>query len=120
MNAYAEMLADLESHRLTVELFPAPTQTHENHFVRVATDKNPLWYRNLCSLHASRRESKCGKFKTKIKRASIISALSSLSEGKPTKSNYSEELIKISENYENSFSALNSAKLSTLKLYGNF
>ena len=119
MNAFAEMLADLESHRLSVELFPAPDATHENHFVRVATDRNPIWYRNLCDRHASTRETKSGKFKTKIKRRGVLATLRRLADGRGTKSNYREELGKIAENYENQFSALNCAKLSTLKLYGN-
>ena len=120
MNAYVEMLSDLCSHRLTVELFPAPDPKHENHFVRIATDRNPLWYRNLCAAHASRRETKSGKFKTKIKRRNVVSVLTRLSEFLDTKSVYRAELEKIAANYENSFSALNSAKLSTMKLYGNF
>lgn len=119
MNPFAEMLAEIHSQRLEVVLFPAREQKHELHFVRVAISKNPLWYRDLCAAHASQRKGyRGGKFKTRIKRAGIVSALEKLAEGKPTKSDYSEQLRRISRNFESAGKFTEKGKAATLRLFG--
>ena len=120
MNTFIEMLAEIHSQRLDVALFPAPDQKHQLHFVRVAISKNPLWYRNLCAAHASnRKDYKGGKFKTRIKRAAIVSALEKLAEGKPTKSDYAEQLRRIARNFESAGKFTEKAKATTLRLFGH-
>lgn len=119
MNPFIEMLSEIHSQRLDVALFPAPNQKHELHFVSVAISKNPLWYRNLCAAHASNRKDYAGgKFKTRIKRAGIISALEKLADGKPTKSDYAEQLRTIARNFESSGKFTEKGKAATLRLFG--
>lgn len=119
MNSYIEMLAEIHSQRLDVALFPARERKHDLHFVRVAISKNPLWYRNLCAAHASQRKDyKGGKFKTRVKRAGIIAALEKLANGKPTKSDYAEQLRTIARNFENGGQFTEKAKTITLRLFG--
>lgn len=120
MNPFVEMLAEIHSQRLQVALFPAREQKHELHFVRVAISKNPLWYRNLCAAHASNRKGyRGGKFKTRIKRAGVVSALEKLAEGKPTKSDYAEQLRRIAQNFESAAKFTEKGKATTLRLFGH-
>lgn len=118
MNTFAQMLCDLESNRLSVELVPAREPKHACHFVRVACGVNPLWYRNLCAAYASRRKGyRGGKFKTKIKRRGILAALERLAAGTYSKSNYVADLDKIAANYENAANFAKTSKANTLRLF---
>lgn len=53
----AELLLDeLEQNRLTVILVPAPQPRHESHFIRVASERNPWWFRSLNTHQEVRRD----------------------------------------------------------------
>jgi hypothetical protein len=119
MNPFIEMLGEIQSQRLIVALYPAPTPKHELHFVRVAISKNPVWYRNLCAAHASARTGyNGGKFKTKVKRAGIVRALELLADGKETGSDYADELRRIARNHGDAANFTKTAKSATLRLFG--
>src|SRR3990172_5226855 len=49
------LLADLESHRLTVSLAAAPDRRHSGHKIRCVEQRNPAWYRQLCAEYITRR-----------------------------------------------------------------
>ena len=91
-----EMLCDLESNPLVVVL--APSRRHDRNEmdqIRVVVSRNPSWYRSLCGANISKRGTRHGKFDTAIRRQNILRILTRLSEGKPTRSKYAPELIKI-------------------------
>jgi len=93
-DTFAELLAELESHRLEVALFPARHPRHETHCVRVAVGQNPTWYRRLCAAHpSSRRRSKTAP-DTRIRRANVLAVLGALAAGKPTRSRYAAALTQ--------------------------
>ncbi|HQF38821.1 MAG TPA: hypothetical protein PK322_06860 [Opitutaceae bacterium] len=85
---FAELLAELESHRLEVALVPARHPRHEMHFVRVVIGQNPPWYRRICAANpSSRRRAKTAP-DTRVRRANVLAVLGSLAAGKPTRSRY--------------------------------
>jgi hypothetical protein len=92
------MLSELESHKLEVQLVPLnPKMRGWNEFgmKRVCVDVPPAWYRKFCALHVSSRRIRRGKFDTRIRRIDILRILSRLSEGKPSRSIYADELRRI-------------------------
>ena len=95
-NALTEMLNELESHQLQVALVPAKEPKHSMHFIRVAVDKNPKWYRGLCSRYPSSRRRP--KFDTKIRRYDTLRTLTRLLDGNGTSSRYAQDLIRIARN----------------------
>jgi len=84
------LLADLESHRLTVSLAAAPDRRHSGHKIRCVEQRNPAWYRQLCAEYITRR-SRPRKRKPKyvdtkyvdtmIKRRHVLRALHEISHG---------------------------------------
>jgi hypothetical protein len=63
------LLRDLKENKLIVELVPAPDPKHIDHKIRVVTNSNPEWYREL--FHSYHH----------IKRKRVISALERISNG---------------------------------------
>jgi hypothetical protein len=94
------MLAELESHQLVTILVPQKRHTNEGGMIRVNMDRNCDWYRAFCAKHPSKRGVRRGKFDTIIRRQHVIRALTKLAEGKPTKSPYAPDLLKIAERFK--------------------
>ncbi len=93
-----QMLDELESHRLEVQLVPLNPRLRNwnaGGMKRVVADRNAEWYRKFCEKHPSSRKRVARKHDTKIKRASIIRILRRLCDGKPSVSKYAEELRRI-------------------------
>lgn len=93
------MLDELESFRLEVQLVPLNPKMrgfNEGGMKRVVANKNARWYRELCAKHLSSRKRNHRKLDTKIKRQNILRILRRLAEGKPSRSKYAAELVKIS------------------------
>jgi hypothetical protein len=93
--ALSLMLADLESHRLEVQLAPLNPRMrnyNEGGMKRVVVDIPPVWYRAMCRKHTSSRGTRRGKQDTKIRRANVLSTLRVLAAGRKSWSKYAEEL----------------------------
>jgi len=93
MNYFEEMLEELESGGLEVMLSPAPDPRHYEHMVRVAVQTNPRWYKELCRRYPSSRKDNPGGKRTRVKRREILRVLRRLIDGKPTTSQYAQDLI---------------------------
>ncbi len=94
-----EMLNELESNQLRVELAPLNPKLrgyNEGGMKRVVTEYPPKWYRIFCGRHASARGVRRGKFDTKIKRKNVIRSLIQLISGVPA-GKYGDELYRISK-----------------------
>ncbi len=94
-----QMLDELESHRLEVQLVPLNPRLRNwnaGGMKRVAVDKNAKWYSDFCRRHLSSRKRNKRKWDTKIKRANIVRILRRLCDGRPSVSKYAEELRRIS------------------------
>lgn len=100
MTALDLMLHELESSRLEVVLIPSKRKLNEWDQCRCVVAFNCVWYRRLCSEHASKRGVRRGKFDTRIKRAGITRVLTRMVNGQPTKSKYAPELRKISAKHK--------------------
>ncbi len=95
-----QMLDELESHRLEVQLVPLNPRLrnyNEGGCKRVVASRNPRWYATLCSRHLSSRKRNHRKPDTKIKRRSILRILRRLCDERPSVSKYAEELRRISQ-----------------------
>lgn len=100
MSALIEMQAELESHRLEVQLVPLNPKLRnwsEYGMKRVVCDKPPAWYRKHCQAHTSSRAVRRGKHDTRIRRAGVLRLLSRLIAGQPTTSKYADEIRGIAE-----------------------
>ncbi len=96
MQALQQLLAELESHRLTTILAPSRRRDRRDwDMLRVNVDVPPTWFRKFCNQHVSSRGVRRGKFDTKIRRANVLSVLTRLAEGKGSGSKYVEELRRI-------------------------
>jgi hypothetical protein len=93
----SEMLCELESNYLEVILIPQKDPPNIGACNRAAVCINCEWYRQLCSEFESRRKRQYRKFKTKIRRQSIIRILNRLIDGKCCHSKYVEWLINEAE-----------------------
>lgn len=98
MSGIEQMLNELESFQLLVVLAPAPRQMHEGHMVRVAIERNPLWYQRLCAMFTSQRQS--GKLTTRIRRARVLKILRQLHAGKESESYLTPYLKHIAQQLE--------------------
>lgn len=81
-SAARRLRAELDAHRLTVALVPAPNPKHPGHRVRQVIDRNPVWYRALCQQRASLAHEPRGKHDTAIKRAHVLSGLDAIANGR--------------------------------------
>ena len=100
MEALIEMQAELESHRLEVQLVPLNPKMRnwtEYGMKRVCVDVPPKWFRKLCQKHTSSRAIRRGKHDTRVRRATILSVLRRLIAGQPTTSKYAAEIRGIAE-----------------------
>lgn len=96
-----QMLDELESHRLEVQLVPLNPRLRNwnaGGMKRVVSDRNADWYRRFCKNHPSSRKRNKRKWDTKIKRANILRILTRLCHGKPSVSKYADELRRIGAN----------------------
>ena len=80
--AAARLAAELAEQRLEVVLIPAPTPRHPLHQVRVATTRNPEWYRRLCEVRTSRAHPNRGRHDTAIKRQHTLTGLHAIAAGR--------------------------------------
>ena len=86
------MREELERERLEVELIPAKEGEGK---VRAVVNRNPSWYRWLCSKHEYKRgKRRLGQ--TKIKRRHIIETLMRMEKG-IMNSKYNEDIKKAAE-----------------------
>lgn len=95
-----EMLAELESQQLRVELAPLnPNRRgwNEGGMKRVVTEYPPKWWRSMCGRHPSSRGVRRGKFDTRLRRAGILSILRRLAAGLHSRSKYAGELRRVAE-----------------------
>ncbi len=100
MQALIEMEAELQSHRLEVQLVPLNPRLRnwtEYGMKRVCVGKSPRWYSTLCSRHTSSRAIRRGKHDTKIKRRNVERLLARLVKGLPTRSKYAAEILRVAE-----------------------
>ena len=76
MNRLEEMLNELESHMLVVELVPSKRHDRRDwDMIRCVVDQPPRWYRKICNDHVSSRAVRRGKFDTRVRRANILASL---------------------------------------------
>lgn len=86
------MLDELESAQLVVILVPQRRHTNTGGMVRVAVEKNVLWYRQFCARFPSTRVRRNAAPDTKIKRANVRAVLAALIAG-CTRSSYAPALL---------------------------
>lgn len=97
------MLAELQSHQLTVCLVPLSQSRrgyNEGGCKRVAVDRSPRWYSALCLKFPSSRVRNHRKPDTRVRRANILRVLGRLIDGKTSWSKYAGELRAIAERVE--------------------
>lgn len=99
---YQQVLDDLESNCLYVELFPSriKEQAIRGAKIRVVTSMNTEWYRKLCKKYLSNRKKQRNKIDTKIKRANVISTLRTLIKKGESNSYLVNDLTKIAEQFQ--------------------
>ena len=98
-NTLEAMRAELESHQHEVALIPAPRPMHAMHFVRVAVDKNPAWYRDLCRQFPSGRRDQNKHGRTEIKRRETLAAIDRLQRTGLVATVYDQRLIEAARAY---------------------
>ena len=94
-DAMHQLLAELDSHRLTVVLVPLRPDRrgyNEGGCRRCVADKSPRWYSQLCLRHPSSRIRNHRKSDTRIRRQNILRVLTRLANGLPSRSKYAGEL----------------------------
>jgi hypothetical protein len=97
--AIEQLLNELESHQLRVELVPLNPRLrgyNEGGCKRVCSDLNPKWYRHLCAAHLSSREVRRGKPDTRIKRRNTLRALRQMLQRQPA-GKYETDLRQIAQ-----------------------
>lgn len=103
------LLSDLHCEHLDVILVPAPSPQHQEHYIRVAVERNPEWYRILCELYPDTRKGRCS---TTIRRATIIGVLERLIDKGKSVSKHAQYLIETaSKRVEIEQERINAAKL---------
>lgn len=100
--AYTLLLSDLESHKLEVVLVPQRIRTNEGGCIRVAVNRPPKWFSELCNRHASSRGYRRG-FDSRVRRANVLSLLRQLAAGRTVRSKYLPELAIIARKREEPF-----------------
>lgn len=91
------MRDELNEHRLTVDLAPAPSPRHGLHFVRVVCEKNAPWYREFCARFPSSRRGV--RVRTAIRRRETLAALNSLLADQPAGPVYGPRLLDAALTY---------------------
>jgi len=94
-----QMLEELDSHCLQVEVAPAPEPKHLVHYVRVVVCKNAPWYRRFCAQFPSSRRDQNRKGRTAIRRRETRRALERLIAGLPAGPVYGPRLIEAARAY---------------------
>ena len=91
------MLDDMSIYYLEVGLVPSRHReiAVRGGMIRCTFNQNPQWYKKLCARYGSSRVRKSSKSDTRIRRQNIFRVLSRLADGKPSRSYYSADLIKI-------------------------
>ena len=106
-DCFRHMLYELEYNRLEVLLVPAPDPAHVGHMVRMVEHCNVDWYRELCGMYKSNRNSRKGRFNkhgdTKIKRQHILSVLRRMANGEEFECKYKEFLVDVAKNMKERF-----------------
>jgi hypothetical protein len=100
MSGLEQMLAELESNRLEVQLVPLNPRLRNYNaggMKRVAASRNAKWYSDFCRRHLSSRKRNRRKWDTKIKRQGVIEILSRMCVGKTTTSKYAAEFRAIAQ-----------------------
>lgn len=96
MNAYEQLLAELESNPLVTILAPSKRHDRRDHdMIRVNMSQPPSWYRALCNRHPSSRGVRRGKFDTKIKRRNVTQLLNTLIARGHSRSKYAGEIMRV-------------------------
>jgi hypothetical protein len=91
------MLVELDESGLRVELIPAPERRHEGHQVRVAVDRNPQWYRDLCAMFPRHRRRRGDRYTdSTVKRADVRRCIELLL-GRGTASQFAKPLLGLAE-----------------------
>lgn len=90
-----QLQGEFESHQLEIVLVPCKVRVNEGGCIRVAVSKNARWYSQFCSRHPSSRKRGNTLFDTCIKRRNIARLLQRLVDGKPTRSKYAPEILKL-------------------------
>ncbi len=75
---FEEMLNELESSQLEVALVPCKRHTNEGGMIRVAVNKNPKWYSDLCNQYQRQRGFSDDTY---INRVSVLRSLKRLIRG---------------------------------------
>ena len=91
------MQGEFEANSLQVVLVPSRQPNNCMAMVRVAVSRNCTWYRRLCLRHASGRARRNRAPDTCIRRQNIARVLARLVDGRPTRSKYAAELLRIAE-----------------------
>lgn len=91
-----EMVDEFNESYLDVVLIPSKDHNTaiDGGMIRVAQNRNPEWYRNLCSNHPKRKQRTRKKPQTSIKKEDIISVMKSMIKNGSTKSKYSYYIIE--------------------------
>lgn len=105
MNGAALLLAELESTRLEVVLVPCRRFANVGGCIRVAASKNAPWYRRFGAQFGSDRRRRNRAFDTRIRRANVVSVLSRLADGKPSRSKYAPDLLRLAARLERQVAA---------------
>ena len=92
-----EMREKFCSNRLKVILIPDPDPPNIGACLRVASNSNTEWYREMCLDFPSCRKKQYRKFKTAVKRKSIERILNRLIEGKKSTSKYAQWILSYAD-----------------------
>jgi hypothetical protein len=85
LSEIGKMRDDLRHNYLDVTLVPAPVPMHSGHMIRVATNRNPSWYREIYGA-------------LEVKRDRIIASLERILSGSPSnKSSYDYMFLNIAK-----------------------
>lgn len=89
------MLCDLEINQLQTILVPSKRHDRrEWDCVRVNVSVNCKWYRSFCSIHASKRGVRRGRFDTIVRRRETLKDLDRLLSGHPRGGVYEERILE--------------------------
>jgi hypothetical protein len=89
------LLAELEGNQLEVALVPSRRPVNVGGCVRVAVSRNARWYRDFCARHPSSRRRLNAAPDTRIKRANVRRLLEALIAGRPVRSRYRAEILRL-------------------------
>ena len=97
-----EMYLELLDRKQSVVLIPAPDPRYTEHKIRVAENRPPEWFSNFCSKYPrTNGNKKYRKFRSKINRIAVLSALNQLKQGYARSTNAQRLKKFIKRNIEN-------------------